>query len=299
MTARLLFGAMCLIWGLTWIAAKIGVAAVPPLFFAGTRFLAAGLVMAGWLVLRDEWLLPARADWRRILAVGLIMNALSVSLMFWAMQHVASGLAAIINLSLMPVSLFAIGLLYGEERFRWRQLGATAAGILGLALLLGPKAQGGGVGVLGEAAIVAATVAYAWGSVISRPLLRRYSPLLLSATTMLIGGLMMTLLSFAIERVDAAHLAASVTPAVAMSWLFLTLAGSLAAFTIFLRLVRDWGAARAGMYAFVSPAVAVAVGAGFFGERFGALDVAGMSLMLAATWLSLAEPARAGQQPAS
>lgn len=279
---------MCLIWGLTWITAKIGVAAIPPLLFAGSRLIAAGLLMGMWLGATGAALLPRRADWGRFFTVALIINALTYSLLFWAMQHVASGLAAIINLSLMPVSLFAIGMLYREERFSLRQFGATALGVGGLLLLLGPKALGAEFGLLGEAAIVGATLAYAWGSVMSRPLLRGYSPLLLSAVTSFIGGIVLVFLSFTVERVPFQDVADNLTAAVIASWLFLMLFGSLAAFTIYLRLVRDWGAAKAGMYAFVSPAIAVAIGSGFFGERFGASELAGMAVMLAATWLALA-----------
>ena len=46
-----LFAAICLIWGGTWLAMKVGIHSVPPVFFAGTRFLAAGaiLLLISWL----------------------------------------------------------------------------------------------------------------------------------------------------------------------------------------------------------------------------------------------------------
>jgi drug/metabolite transporter (DMT)-like permease len=37
-----LLALMCLIWGATWLAMKLGVTSVPPVFFAGTRFVVAG-----------------------------------------------------------------------------------------------------------------------------------------------------------------------------------------------------------------------------------------------------------------
>jgi EamA-like transporter family/CDP-archaeol synthase len=49
-----LFALMCLIWGASWLAMKLGVASVPPVFFAGTRFLVAGLVMLLVAGLRGE-----------------------------------------------------------------------------------------------------------------------------------------------------------------------------------------------------------------------------------------------------
>ena len=73
----------------------------------------------------------------------------------------------------------------------------------------------------------------------------------------------------------------------AASWLFLVIFGSLVAFTIYLRLVRDWGTARASMYAFVSPIIAVLVGVFLSGETMRMSDLLGMLAMLAATWVAL------------
>src|SRR4030095_2433045 len=102
-----LFAAMCLIWGVTWIAIKIGIAAVPPLFFAGTRLAAAGALLLLWL-----WLCRAALRRRRRDAAPLALSAALVivgtyGFLFWGMQHVSSGLSAIINLSLMPAMLYS------------------------------------------------------------------------------------------------------------------------------------------------------------------------------------------------
>ena len=69
--------------------------------------------------------------------------------------------------------------------------------------------------------------------------------------------------------------------------LFLVGAGSLAGFTIYMRLLRDWGAFRAGLYAFVSPAIAVGVGVVVLSERFGAAEAAGALLMFGAAAIAL------------
>jgi len=68
-------------------------------------------------------------------------------------------------------------------------------------------------------------------------------------------------------------------------WLFLLLPGSLGATIIYFVLVRDWGASRAGTYAFVSPVIAVLLGVAVYGEAVGLLDALGMALMLGAAAL--------------
>jgi hypothetical protein len=90
------------------------------------------------------------------------------------------------------------------------------------------------------------------GASCTRRCRRRRSPQC-AGVTCLADGSMPLALSAAIEPIDAQTLRAFLSPAIAASWFFLVVFGSLAAFTIYLRLVRDWGTAKAGMYAFVSP----------------------------------------------
>lgn len=70
-------------------------------------------------------------------------------------------------------------------------------------------------------------------------------------------------------------------------WTFLVLFGSLVGYTIFMRLLRDIGASRAGSYAFVSPIIAVALGVALDGEEVRVLDAFGMLLLIAAAYLAL------------
>ena len=71
------------------------------------------------------------------------------------------------------------------------------------------------------------------------------------------------------------------------SLLWLSLAAGAAGLTIYLRLIRDWGPTRAGMYAFVSPLIAVVLGALVLGERLGPLEWIGGAAMLGAAALVL------------
>ena len=65
-------------------------------------------------------------------------------------------------------------------------------------------------------------------------------------------------------------------------------AGTFVAYTIFLRLVRDWGAPRAGLYSFVSPVVALILGAIVLGEPLTWREFAGAAIMLVAAAIAVA-----------
>ncbi|KAA2235807.1 DMT family transporter [Salinarimonas soli] len=287
----LLFALMCLIWGATWVAAKVGLASVPPVLFSGTRFLAAGGIILLWCRMRGESTAVAPAHRGRLALAMLLMVALTYPLLFWGTIHVSSGLAAVIDLSFLPVALLGFAVLAGEERFSRRKGLAIGLGALGLAVLFGPKASTPGTGspleAWGVGAIILSALVYAGGSVIARPLLRVYPPLVVAGVTLFWGGVVTTLAALAAEPGALAALPHR-WPAMAWgAWLFLVAGGSLAAYTIYLVLVRDWGPSRAGAYCYVSPAIAVGLGVVLLGERIAVHEGVGMATMLAAAWLAV------------
>jgi drug/metabolite transporter (DMT)-like permease len=290
---HLLFVVVCLIWGATWIAIRAGVEVVPPMLFAGTRLVVAGAVLLAWRRLSGAPVTIARAHWPLLGVVALFTMAATYAFLFWGMRTVPSGLSAIIHLSLFPVGLYVFGLAHGEERLSARQVTAVALGLAGLAILFGPAAgaRGDAAEPWGVTAIVASALLYGWGSVLSRPLTRAYAPAHIAGWAILVGGVVLLALAVAFEPLDRRVLAAFAEPQVLAGWLFLVLFGSLLAFTIYLRLLRDWSPVRAGMYAFVSPVIAVALGALVYGERLAAHQVAGGLVMLGAAWLALRRPA--------
>ena len=283
------FSLMCLIWGLTWLAMKAGIATVPPILFAGTRFVVAGGMLVAFCAVRGVPFPSARADLVRLGGVTLLLVVVTYGLLFWGMLFVPSGLSAVLDLAIMPVALLVIGALLGEERLDRRRIAAIGTGSTGLLLLFGPKAIGSASGAPGElagaAAILASSAAYAWGSVLARPLLRRCQPEALAGTTMAWGGAALVLLAVAFEPGAVTAIRGAWGYQAWLGWLFLVLFGSLVAYTIYLRLLRDWGPVRAGSYAFVSPVIAVLVGIVVLGERVTLLDVLGMVAMLAGAWL--------------
>ncbi len=290
--SHLMFGLMCLIWGATWIAVKAGISAVPPVFFAGTRFTVAGALLLLFLGLRGDPLKISLPDLPRLISVMLLMVVATYALLFWGAQFVSSGLTAILDLAFMPVALLSIGVMFGEDRFTYARGIGVAIGIGGLFILFGPKAFGGTAAsttaeLLGGSAIVASALTYSVGSVLARPLLRTYPAFLLSGLMLLGGGLLLLSGAIGLEPGAAQAMSGRWGAAAWAGWLFLVLFGSLIAFTIFLQLVEEWGASRAGAYAFVSPAIAVLLGVWVFGEVVTAMDALGMATMLAGAWLTL------------
>lgn len=288
---------LCLIWGTTWIGIKAGLEAVPPLFLAGSRFSVAGAILSATAMWRGDWSLRP-VDVPRLFTASVLMIAVCYGALFWGMRFVDSGTAAVLEMGLTPVALLVFALLLREERASVRKVFAIAMGIGGLCLLFGPVAWAAwGVAdidaskrAVGGLAVASAAVTYGWGSVVTRPLLRAHPPIAVSGATTLIGGLLLLVASLIVEPGAGDALRGDWGVKAWAGWLFLVLFGSLLGYSIYMRLLRDVGASQAGMYAFVSPVVAVVLGVVLLGETVTVLGVVGMAVMLFAAWLAMSAP---------
>ncbi len=286
---QVMFAYLCLVWGSTWIAMKIGTAHLAPALFGGTRWTAAGLIMLAFLRLRG----PLRLPWHlagRIALVGLLLITLNQYFMLYSLRVVGSGLAAVINCALTPISLLGFSIATHQERLSRRVVVAMAIGLAGILLLFGPAAMAGrldGLVLLGAFGVFLGTMTYSAGSVLARPMMGSVSPLLLAALINTAGGGMLLLSSLLFEPGAIAAAGLDWGLQAWAAWLFLLLPAALLASTIFLVLVRDWGATKAGSYSFVSPIIAVLLGVWLSGEVLHPIDTMGMALMLVGAWVAL------------
>ncbi len=286
--SRLLFGALCVFWGTNWLAMKLAVVEVPPIAFSTVRSIACGIVMLALAGPAASLGVFMRSPWRAT-AVSTLTATVTYAALYWGTTRLSTGIAAIVNNALMPIGLLVFGLMFREETSSRRRIAGIALGVVGLSLLFARR-TGDALDTAALAAVAGGTLAYCLGSVWCRPLLRDGTPLAVGSVQMLVGGTLMVPLAAAIERPDAQTLRAMLAPVPLMSLAWLVFAGGVAAVWIYLRLIRDWGPTRAGMYAFVSPIIATALGAAVLGERLGALEIAGAVVLLSAAALVLPGP---------
>jgi drug/metabolite transporter (DMT)-like permease len=285
-----LFVVLCLVWGTTWLALKAGINAVPPAFFSGVRWTFAGIVLLAWRRLHHQRVLVSPRLVGRVILMSVVMVSLCATIQLYGMREVSSGLAAVINSALTPISMLGFAVAMHQERMTWRQGIAFAVGIAGVFVLFGPRIAAGEVKpaeLLGAAAVAASAVLYCVASVMSRRVMRIIPPVLLTGLTNLIGGVVLLALSLPLEP-GAWHAAGMAWGWEAwLGWLWLVFAGSLGASIIYFLLVRDWGASRTASYAFVTPVISVFLGMLVFHEHVAGTEALGMALMLAGAALAL------------
>ena len=284
-----LFWIMCLIWGSTWIPIKIGVQAMSPLLFAASRSCAAGaiLLLVAWL--RGMAVAAARSDLRTVVVAAVLANSVTYALLFWGIGLTDTGLSAVVNLSLTPVALLAIGALMREERITWTKSLAMLIGVAGLALLFSDKLRLDvpAIEIYGLSAVALAAISFAGGMVVARRLTARYSAIVTSGWLLLLGGLILGTAAIATGTARIDELSGLAHAPVLLSWLFLVLFSSVIAQTVFLRLSEAWVPSLAGLYAFVSPVIAVIAGIWLMNERLSPTAAVGMVLLLSTTVIAL------------
>src|SRR6476646_6546960 len=131
MKARIVWLILCGIWGSTWLFIKLGLADLPPLTFAGIRFLLAGLILTAIVLARRvPW--PRGRDWILIAIVGFLQFTLNYGLVFWGEQHIPSGLAAVLQSTFPAFGLVLAHLYLPGERITLLKVMGVLMGIVGI-----------------------------------------------------------------------------------------------------------------------------------------------------------------------
>ena len=261
------FTAVYVIWGSTYLGIRYAVESIPPFLMAGSRNLAAGLLLYALARARGNGL-PSRGEWRDAAIAGGLMLALGNGGVTWAEQVIPSGVTALL-VALTPVWMVLLDWLRpGGTRPRPFVVMGLLVGFLGVALL----ARGGGnhssrAYDWGVAALMMASMGWACGSIFNRHARKPASPLLGVAMQMIAGGTLM--LGFAAVRGEAAQFSIDrVTGLSAGAWLYLTAAGSMVGYTAYVWLLHASTPARVATYAYVNPFIAVMLGCTIGHETF-------------------------------
>ena len=291
---------VCVVWGSTYLAIRVGVGALPPFLLAGVRFLIAGVLLGVFARLRGETL-PARArEWADLALAGVLLLCVGNGLVVWAEQFVDSGSASIY---VVTGALWSAGfdamIPGGTTRFSLRLAAGFILGLLGSAVLVGvtPRALLG-ADLRGPLALVVASASWALGSVYLKR--RHVSTGFTTAATieMLAGGV--ALLAVALVRGEQ-HLW-HLTPGGLGALAYLIVVGSLVGFTAYGYALRHASATVVGTFAYVNPVVAVLLGWLLLGEPLSPRKLLSMAVILGAVlWIQSAVrptaiPRRAGSE---
>lgn len=274
---------LCVVWSSTWLAIKIGLRDLPPISYAGIRFLVAIIVLFAVSVGRVG-LLPRRGfDFVVLAFTGVLMFAVNYGLLFWGELHVSSGLAAVLQATI-PIfgMLFAHWMLPEEPLQLERLLGALVA-VGGVAVICerllgfnGFMAFWGGLGIILGAASAA------FSNVLLKARAVRLAPAMIAAWQMIFGAAPLLLIGLMVEGNPLKFHWSAVS---IFCLLYLAVIGSALTFLLLYWLLPRMTVARLQAISLITPPGAVVLGWAVGGETFSIWSLLGACLVLAGVWM--------------
>jgi drug/metabolite transporter (DMT)-like permease len=250
------YAVLVLIWSSTWVSIKIGLEDLPPLFGAGVRFALAGVLLLGYAALARR---PLRTDPVLAVVLGVLPFAATYGLIYWAEQHIPSGLAAVLfgMLPLYTALLAAVAL--DDEPLRARLLAGIGIAIAGLALAFNESLELGDDDMAGIAAlaVVLSPIPSAIGSITIKRRGAALDALVVNGWGMAIAGVLLLGVSAPGEDWGAASWSAEAVGSIA----YLAVAGTAFTFVGLMLLLRELTAVATSFISVVIPFGALAFGA--------------------------------------
>jgi drug/metabolite transporter (DMT)-like permease len=272
-----LFALICLLWGSTWLAIKVGLVGVPPFLAAGLRFVLSAAVVGIILALRRTPLRLTREDQICVLSLGILLFWLDYAAVYWAETRISSGLTAVF-FSTMPLTTALLSRFWARSEPLSRQkIAGILIGVVGTALLFWPNEQIRLPQALGMLAALAGSVFAAVNLVTMKRHGSHSDPFVLNFFGMGIGAACLLVMSAALESWRTVAWSRSNVLAI----VYLAIFGSVIAFSAYYRLIKMIDATVVSLTTLVIPIVALALGRAFLQESIAVTAIAGMVTILA------------------
>ena len=287
----LAFAAVYLIWGSTYLAIGKTVEDVPPVFLVAVRGLLAGGALYGWVrCCRGAAAITCREMVAMSPTAALLFGGGYV-MVAWAEQWVPSGPAALLNATTPAWVVLFEWMTRKRPRPALIFALALGLGLGGVALLVGGRG-GGGVPVLPGVALVAASVAWAAGTVRARAAANG-SAVRDAAVQLLTGGMLLLPVSLLLGEGD--EIARGFATSSLLALAYLVVFGSLIAYSAYVWLLHQVSAAKVSSHAYVNPLIAVVVGAVLGNERIYTTTIGAALLILISVFFIVRERAPASR----
>jgi len=272
MSARDILAALsvAIVWGLTFIAIKVGVGETSPLMLAALRFLFAAVPMVFLLA-------PPRAPAWTVTLYGLLIGVGQFGLLFIAIhQGFPVGLASLVIMAQVFFTILLAWVWLGERPRRAQLIGGTV-GFIGMAVIGSERLAGASLGPF--LLVILAAVFWGAGNVLAKSV-GKIDMLAFTVWSSLAAPLPLVALSLAVEGTSG--LAALAHPGVKLiaSVLVISYAGTVFGYGLWARLLAHHSAATVAPFALLVPVVGMIAGALLFGESLSLLELAGGSLVM-------------------
>ncbi len=262
--AYLAWIAICIIWGTTYLFIRIGVETIPPMLYAGFRWLIAGIIFITILRVSGKQL-PKKEDLIHIAIIGIALLGFGNGLVVVGEQWIESGLAALL---ITTVPFWMVGVesfLPKGPKLNWMVISGLIIGSLGVGLIFGGdlKYIFETKYLIGVLSILGAVVSWSLGSVYSKYKKVNVHPLMSASVQMLIVGSLQIILGAALGEFTGLHF----TDSGLLSLAYLIVLGSIFGYGSYIYAIEHLPLSLVSTYAYVNPIIALVLGWIFLDEQ--------------------------------
>ncbi|PFD41926.1 EamA family transporter [Bacillus cereus] len=278
---------VCIIFGTTFLTIKLGIeAGAPPLFSAGIRFFLAGIILMVIFKLKRKEIMPYLFS-KRIMYAGFCLTFMTFATLYWAEQHISSGLAAVLSAT-GPMMILLLQSRRSKTKLQNEQLFALVIALVGVFCISLPGLHQELTFIWSIACLVilVGELFYGIGSIHSKEILSDLSdvsPFLINGIQMFNGGILLLIVSITFEQPNLAIL---------ISWnvqwpiLYLIFVGSIGGHGLYYWLLSKTNPVFPSTWLYVSPLIAVIVGYIILGEPLNPAMGIGACLILIGVFLA-------------
>lgn len=269
------------IWSSSFLWIKIAVQEVSPITLVAFR-VSFGLLFCAVVVLIRRAQMPRTfSEWLPLLVLGISNVAVPFLLISWGEQSIDSAVAAVLDATVPLFAIVIAHLALHDDKITLPKVMGLLLGFAGVLVLMSKDLGATASSLLGQGAVVLASIFYAASSVYARKTTENVAGIFRSVGPLLSSTVVMWLATAIVEKPIG-------VPRLPITWialLWLGILGSGLAFILLYYLIHAIGPTRATMVTYLFPLGGVILGVSFLGERLtwqlmvgGALVVASLAV---------------------
>ncbi len=246
------------IWGMSFLAIRIALDTIPAITSVFHRVVWAALAL--WIVIAIQRQ-PVPRDpkiWGAFLIMGLLNNVLPFSLMAWGQLYVETGLTSILNAATAIFGVLLAAVFFRDERLTKTRLLGVGLGFLGVSITIGLRQFSDlNPNNLGQVAILAGTLSYAFAAIWARSYLSDLPPQIAAAGMLTGSAILMTPIMLLVDGVPSFALPLQTWLAIA----YYALLATAGAYLLYYRVLQQAGSGNVLLVTLIIPPIAILMGA--------------------------------------
>lgn len=265
------------IWGINFVVAKVTLQEIPPMSLALLRFAFASFLLAPFFFAETKKVKIDKVDLPKLIAIGILIITLNIAFFFEGIKRTTA-----INASVLTLIIPGLSVLFGwwflKEKIYLVNLAGIGLGLIGAIVILGlPQIFTGGISLpllTGNLLIILAAVSWVLGATFSKKILKKYSALVITAISFLVGTVTM-LIPALFEYLKNPGWVDQVSILGILGLIFMVLLSSISAYFLF-----EWGLANtslvaANLFQYIEPVIAAVLAVIILGEIISSQFITG------------------------